>query len=104
MRLPALSCKDGKKIYDAADTGLFGDMNLIGEEGIDLAILPIGDNYTMGPDDAMRAVSLIRPKKVLPSTTTLGPDRPGRRGLGRSSPKPNILHTCRSEAGRVVTL
>jgi len=58
--------KDGKKIYDAADTGLFGDMKLIGEEGIDLAILPLGDNYTMGPDDALRAVKLIQPKKVLP--------------------------------------
>lgn len=58
--------KDGQKIYDAADTGLFGDMKLIGEEGIDLAILPIGDNYTMGPDDALRAVKLIQPKKVLP--------------------------------------
>lgn len=58
--------KDGKKIYHAADTGLFGDMKLIGEEGIDLAILPIGDNYTMGPDDAVRAVKLIQPKKVIP--------------------------------------
>ena len=58
--------KDGKKVYDAADTGLFGDMKLIGEEGIDLAILPIGDNYTMGPDDALRAVKLLQPKKVLP--------------------------------------
>jgi L-ascorbate metabolism protein UlaG (beta-lactamase superfamily) len=58
--------KDGKKIYDAADTGLFGDMRLIGEEGLDLAILPIGDNYTMGPDDALRAVKLLQPKKVLP--------------------------------------
>jgi L-ascorbate metabolism protein UlaG (beta-lactamase superfamily) len=58
--------KDGTKIYDAADTGLFGDMKLIGEEGIDLAILPIGDNYTMGPDDAVRAVKLIQPRKVLP--------------------------------------
>jgi L-ascorbate metabolism protein UlaG (beta-lactamase superfamily) len=61
-----LNLIDGKKIYDAADTGLFGDMKLIGEEGIDLAILPIGDNYTMGPDDALRAVKLIQPKKVLP--------------------------------------
>ena len=57
---------DGRKVYDAADTGLFGDMRLIGEEGIDLAILPLGDNYTMGPDDALRAVKLIQPKKVLP--------------------------------------
>ncbi len=61
-----LYLKNGIKIYDAADTGLFGDMRLIGEEGIDLAILPIGDNYTMGPDDALRAVKLLQPKKVLP--------------------------------------
>src|SRR5262249_29590713 len=61
-----LYTKDGKKIYDAADTGLFGDMRLIGEEGIDLAILPIGDNYTMGPDDALRAVKLLTPKRVFP--------------------------------------
>ncbi len=58
--------QDGKKIYHAADTGLFGDMRLIGEEGIDLAILPIGDNYTMGPDDSIRAIKLIEPKQVLP--------------------------------------
>jgi L-ascorbate metabolism protein UlaG (beta-lactamase superfamily) len=57
---------DGKRVYDAADTGLFGDMRLIGEEGIDLAILPIGDYYTMGPDDALRAVKLLQPKRVMP--------------------------------------
>jgi L-ascorbate metabolism protein UlaG (beta-lactamase superfamily) len=61
-----LTFADGTTIYDAADTGLFGDMRLIGEEGIDLAILPIGDNYTMGPDDAVRAVKLIQPRSVLP--------------------------------------
>jgi L-ascorbate metabolism protein UlaG (beta-lactamase superfamily) len=61
-----LTFPDGKKVYDAADTGLFGDMRLIGEEGIDLALLPIGDNYTMGPDDALRAVKLLQPKKVVP--------------------------------------
>jgi L-ascorbate metabolism protein UlaG (beta-lactamase superfamily) len=57
---------DGKTFYDAGDTGLFGDMKLIGEEGIDLAALPIGDNFTMGPDDALKAVKLLTPKKVLP--------------------------------------
>lgn len=61
-----LTCKDGKRIYDAADTGLFGDMKLIGEEGLDVAVLPIGDNYTMGPDDALRAVKMLQPKKVVP--------------------------------------
>ncbi len=57
---------EGKKIYHACDTGLFYDMKLIGEEGIDLAILPIGDNFTMGPDDALRAVKLIEPARVIP--------------------------------------
>lgn len=52
--------------YHAADTGLFYDMKLIGEEGIDLATLPIGDNFTMGPDDAVRAVHLIEPRYVIP--------------------------------------
>jgi L-ascorbate metabolism protein UlaG (beta-lactamase superfamily) len=54
-------------IYHAADTALFGDMKLIGEEGIDLAIVPIGDNYTMGPEDSVRAVRLIDPKRVIPA-------------------------------------
>jgi len=61
-----LSTSDGKKIYLAGDTGLFGDMRLIGEEGIDLAALPIGDNFTMGPLDALKAVKLINPQIVLP--------------------------------------
>jgi len=61
-----LTTNDGKKIYMAQDTGLFGDMSLIGDEGIDLAVLPIGDNFTMGPDDALRAVKLLRPKAVIP--------------------------------------
>jgi len=54
-------------IYIAGDTGLFAGMELIGEEGIDLALLPIGDNYTMGPDDALRAVRLLQPRTVIPT-------------------------------------
>lgn len=61
-----LTTLDGQKIYMAQDTGLFGDMRLIGEEGIDLAVLPIGDNFTMGPADALRAVELIAPRHVIP--------------------------------------
>lgn len=57
--------EDGK-VYHAADTGLFYDMTLIGDEGIDLALLPLGDNFTMGPFDALRAVKLINPKRVIP--------------------------------------
>lgn len=57
---------EDKKIYHACDTGLFYDMKLIGEEKVDLAILPIGDNFTMGPDDALRAVKLLEPAQVVP--------------------------------------
>jgi len=61
-----LTTNSNKKIYMACDTGLFGDMRLIGEEGIDLAALPIGDNFTMGPKDALRAIKLLQPKCVIP--------------------------------------
>ena len=53
-------------VYFACDTGLFYDMKLIGDVGIELAVLPIGDNFTMGPDDAVEAVKLLRPKRVVP--------------------------------------
>jgi len=57
----------GLKVYYAGDTGLFGDMQLIGDEGVDVAVLPIGDCFTMGPADAVKAASLIRPKVVIPT-------------------------------------
>ena len=56
----------GKRIYHAGDTALFSDMKLITRGGIDLAMLPIGDNFTMGPADALEAVKLIEPKEVIP--------------------------------------
>ncbi len=62
-----LTTTDDKKIYFAGDTGLFGDMSLIGDERLDLAVIPIGGKYTMGPDDALKAVKLLRPKKVVPT-------------------------------------
>lgn len=61
-----LTTNEGEVFYFAGDTGLFGDMRLIGEAGIDLALLPIGDNYTMGPDDALRAVQFLQPRHVIP--------------------------------------
>jgi L-ascorbate metabolism protein UlaG (beta-lactamase superfamily) len=61
-----LTTREDEKIYVACDTGLFGGMKYIGDEGIDLAVIPIGDNYTMGPDDALIAVKLLRPKHVIP--------------------------------------
>ncbi len=61
-----LTTPQNQKVYMAGDTGLFGDMRLIGEEGLDLAVIPIGDNYTMGPADALRAIKLLEPKHVIP--------------------------------------
>lgn len=58
---------DGKNIYIAGDTALFSDMALIGKHSLDLAIIPIGDNYTMGPEDALTAVAdYLKPKAVIP--------------------------------------
>lgn len=58
---------NGKTLYFAGDTGLFGDMQLLGEiEDIDLALLPIGGNYTMDAADAVRAVQFLRPRRVIP--------------------------------------
>jgi L-ascorbate metabolism protein UlaG (beta-lactamase superfamily) len=57
---------EGKKIYHAGDTGFFGDMKWIGDENLDVACLPIGDNYTMGPDDALKAIQLLHPKVAIP--------------------------------------
>ncbi len=58
---------DGKTIYHAGDTALFGDMRLIGDRNsIDLALLPIGDVFTMGPEDAAYAVGLLKPKIAVP--------------------------------------
>lgn len=58
---------EGKTMYHAGDTALFSDMKLIGERHpIDLAFLPIGDNYTMGPEDAAYAAKLLDAKMIVP--------------------------------------
>ena len=58
---------ENKTIYHSGDTGLFGDMELIGEMNpIDIALIPIGDNFTMGVKDAVKAVTLLNPRKVIP--------------------------------------
>lgn len=60
-------------VYFACDTGLFLDMQLIGEHDLALAVLPIGDNYTMGPDDALKAVTLLHPRRVVPAHVNTWP-------------------------------
>lgn len=57
---------DGTTVYVAGDTALFGDMDLIGDEGLDAAILPIGGQYTMDTSDAVKAVTRLRPEVVIP--------------------------------------
>jgi L-ascorbate metabolism protein UlaG (beta-lactamase superfamily) len=56
---------DDRGIYHAGDTALITDMKLLDGQA-DVAILPIGDNFTMGPDDAVRAVEMIGPRTVIP--------------------------------------
>ena len=57
----------GKRVYFACDTALFGDMQLIGRMGIDVAVLPIGDHFTMGPADCIEAIKMIEPTTVVPA-------------------------------------
>jgi L-ascorbate metabolism protein UlaG (beta-lactamase superfamily) len=57
----------GKKVYHAGDTGLFLDMKLIGEmDKIDIYMAPIGDNFTMGIDDAVKSVEFVNPELTVP--------------------------------------
>ena len=60
-----ISLDGGPSIYHAGDTALITDMQLL-HGRVDLAILPIGDNFTMGPEDAARAVEMIQPETVIP--------------------------------------
>jgi L-ascorbate metabolism protein UlaG (beta-lactamase superfamily) len=53
-------------IYIAGDTALFGDLQLYGRDPLDAAIVPIGDLYTMGPDDSVEAIKLLKPLKAIP--------------------------------------
>jgi L-ascorbate metabolism protein UlaG (beta-lactamase superfamily) len=56
---------DGRRVYHAGDTALTMDLQLLKGQ-VDVALLPIGDNFTMGPDDAARAVEFIEPEVVVP--------------------------------------
>jgi L-ascorbate metabolism protein UlaG (beta-lactamase superfamily) len=61
-----MTTRSGKRLYYAGDTALFSDMQLLGDVGIDLAFLPIGDFFTMGVDDSLKAINYVRPKVVIP--------------------------------------
>ena len=55
------------KVYFSGDTALFMEMELYGRQGIDIAILSIGDHFTMGPDDSVEAVRMLKPARVVPA-------------------------------------
>ncbi|MCD6503162.1 metal-dependent hydrolase [Methanosarcinales archaeon] len=62
-----IEIEDGKKVYHAGDTGLTADMQIIGElYKPDVALLPIGGHFTMGIDEAVHAVKMLKPKYVIP--------------------------------------
>lgn len=58
--------ESGQRLYYAGDTALFSDMELIGDERIDVAFLPIGDHFTMGTADSIKAIKFLRPRFVAP--------------------------------------
>jgi L-ascorbate metabolism protein UlaG (beta-lactamase superfamily) len=60
-----ITLNSGTRLYHAGDTALITDMQLL-QGQVDVALLPIGDNFTMGPDDAVRAVEMIGPRTVIP--------------------------------------
>jgi len=64
----------GKRLYFAGDTALFLDMKLIGVGGLDLAALPIGDIFTMGPNDAIEAIKFLNPRRATPCHYNTWPD------------------------------
>lgn len=55
-----------QKVYHAGDTGLTMDMKLLEDEKIDIAMLPIGGNFTMDAEDAAKAAGFIKPRIVIP--------------------------------------
>ena len=88
---------DGGVIYFACDTALFYDMKLIGAAGVDLAVVPIGDLFTMGPDDSLEAVRLIAPKYAAPTHFNTWPpiaqdaDQWGQRVLRETKAEPRVV-------------
>lgn len=66
MPAGALIEAGGVRVYHAGDTALFSDLALVGRHGLDVALVPIGDHFTMGPDDAVEAIRLLAPRIAVP--------------------------------------
>lgn len=84
---------ENRAIYHAGDTALFSDMELIGRGGLDLALLPIGDFYTMGADDAVEALNRLRPRLAIPMHYSTS---------GRIKADPQAFATTAARAGHTV--
>jgi len=93
-----LTLSDGKRVYFAGDTGVFLDMQRFGRQPIAVAVLPIGENFTMGPDESIEAIQLLRPEIVLPSHYNTWPviaqdaGRWAERVRQETSARPVVLH------------
>jgi len=87
-----------KKIYFAGDTGVFSEMSLIGEDAVDVALLPIGDIFVMGLSESIRALKMIRPKNVIPMHYDPGLNLEGwkREVIETSGAKPIVLRSGES--------
>lgn len=87
---------EGKRVYFACDTAFFSDMKLFAHQ-VDVAVLPIGDLFTMGPDESLRAIELIEPKHVLPAHYNTWPpiaqdaDAWAERVKAETSAQPHVL-------------
>jgi L-ascorbate metabolism protein UlaG (beta-lactamase superfamily) len=61
-----LKLNNGLVIHHCGDTALFSDMQIISEDSLDLVMVPIGDYFTMGPRDSIRAIQWLAPEYVIP--------------------------------------
>jgi L-ascorbate metabolism protein UlaG (beta-lactamase superfamily) len=97
--------EDGLTIYFAGDTGLFGDMRLFGERyAPSIAFLPIGDRYTMGPDDAALAGEWLGVKQIVPMHYGTFPELTGTPARLRALCEPKGIHVHEPRPGERLEL
>jgi L-ascorbate metabolism protein UlaG (beta-lactamase superfamily) len=96
--------ENGQTIYFAGDTSIFGDMRLIGEMyQPQIAFLPIGDLYTMGPDQAAKACELLGAKQVVPMHYGTFPALTGTPARLRELVEPKGVHVLELTPGETAT-
>ena len=96
--------ENGLTVYFAGDTALFGDMRMIGDiYHPDIAFLPIGDRFTMGPDDAARASEWLGVRQVVPMHYGTFPDLTGTPAALRALVEPRGVHVLELKPGETAT-